>query len=455
MEENKRSNFTSKLGFILAAAGSAVGLGNIWRFPYLVAKYGGGTFLITYIILAVTFGFTLMTAEIAIGRKTGLSAIGAFKKLDKRFGFLGLLASLVPVIILPYYSVIGGWVMKYIGAFLKSNAFDAAKDGYFTGFISSTKEPLIWFAIFVLLTSVIVVFGVEKGIEQVSKFLMPILVVLTVGVSVYVLTLDGAIDGLKYYILPHTADFSYKTVVAALGQLFYSMSLAMGIMITYGSYMKKSTNLQSSVKQIELFDTGIAFFSGLMIVPAVFIFSGGDKAALGAGPGLMFITLPKVFETMTLGKVVGIAFFVLVFFAALTSAISLMETIVSIFMDRFKWNRTFTCIVVTAYVLFMGIPSSLGFGALSGVAPLGMSILDFMDFTSNNLLMPIVSLGTCFFVAYIIKPKAVIDEAEAEGAEFKNKKIFNFIIKYVAPICLLIILITSVLAALGVKAFAL
>ena len=455
MEENKRSNFTGKLGFILAAAGSAVGLGNIWRFPYLVAKYGGGTFLITYIVLAVTFGFTLMTAEIAIGRKTGLSAIGAFKKLDKRFGFLGLLASLVPVIILPYYSVIGGWVMKYIGAFLKSNAFDAAKDGYFTGFIGSTKEPLIWFAIFVLLTSVIVVFGVEKGIEQVSKFLMPILVVLTVGVSAYVLTLDGAIDGLKYYILPHTADFSYKTVVAALGQLFYSMSLAMGIMITYGSYMKKSTNLQTSVKQIELFDTGIAFFSGLMIVPAVFIFSGGDKAALGAGPGLMFITLPKVFETMTLGKVVGIAFFVLVFFAALTSAISLMETIVSIFMDRFKWNRTFTCIVVTAYVLLMGIPSSLGFGALSGVAPLGMSILDFMDFTSNNLLMPIVSLGTCFFVAYIIKPKAVIEEAEAEGAEFKNKKLFNFIIKYVAPVCLLIILVTSVLAALGVKAFAL
>ena len=455
MEETNRSNFTGKLGFILAAAGSAVGLGNIWRFPYLVAKYGGGTFLLTYIVLAVTFGFTLMTAEIAIGRKTGLSAIGAFKKLDKRFGFLGLLASLVPVIILPYYSVIGGWVMKYIGAFLRSNAFDAAKDGYFTGFISSTKEPIMWFAIFVLLTAVIVVFGVEKGIEQVSKFLMPVLVVLTVGVSVYVLTLDGAIDGLKYYILPHTADFSYKTVVAALGQLFYSMSLAMGIMITYGSYMKKSTNLQSSVKQIELFDTGIAFFSGLMIVPAVFIFSGGDKAALGAGPGLMFITLPKVFETMSLGKIVGIAFFVLVFFAALTSAISLMETIVSIFMDRFRWNRTFTCVVVTAYVLLMGIPSSLGFGALSGVTPLGMSILDFMDFTSNNLLMPIVSLGTCFFVAYIIKPKTVIDEAEAEGAQFKNKKLFNFIIKYVAPVCLLIILVTSVLAALGFKAFAL
>ena len=455
MEENNRSNFTGKLGFILAAAGSAVGLGNIWRFPYLVAKYGGGTFLLTYIVLAVTFGFTLMTAEIAIGRKTGLSAIGAFKKLDKRFGFLGLLASLVPVIILPYYSVIGGWVMKYIGTFISSNAFDAAKDDYFTGFISNTQEPIIWFSIFILLTAVIVVFGVEKGIEQVSKFLMPLLVVLTVGVSVYVLTLDGAMEGLKYYILPHTSDFSYKTIVAALGQLFYSMSLAMGIMITYGSYMKKNTSLQSSVKQIEVFDTGIAFFAGLMIVPAVFIFSGGDKSALSAGPGLMFITLPKVFETMTFGRVLGIAFFVLVFFAALTSAISLMETIVSIFMDKFHWKRTFTCLVVTAYALLMGIPSSLGFGALSGVAPLGMSILDFWDFTSNNLLMPIVSLGTCLFVAYIIKPKTIIDEARVGGAKFTHEKMFNFIIKYIAPVCLLVILITSILAALGVKAFAL
>ena len=455
MEENNRSNFTGKLGFILAAAGSAVGLGNIWRFPYLVAKYGGGTFLLTYIILAVTFGFTLMTAEIAIGRKTGLSAIGAFKKLDKRFGFLGLLASLVPVIILPYYSVIGGWVMKYIRTFISSNAFDAAKDDYFSNFIGSTQEPIIWFAIFILLTSVIVVFGVEKGIEQVSKFLMPLLVILTIGVSVYVLTLDGAIEGLKYYILPHTSDFSYKTVVAALGQLFYSMSLAMGIMITYGSYMKKTTSLQSSVKQIEVFDTGIAFFAGLMIVPAVFIFSGGDKSALSAGPGLMFITLPKVFETMTFGKILGIAFFVLVFFAALTSAISLMETIVSIFMDKFHWKRTFTCLVVTAYALLMGIPSSLGFGALSGVTPLGMSILDFWDFTSNNLLMPIVSLGTCFFVAYIIKPKAIIDEAKIGGAKFTHEKMFNFIIKYIAPVCLLVILITSILATLGVKAFAL
>ena len=304
MNEN-RSNFTSKIGFILAAAGSAVGLGNIWRFPYLVAKYGGGTFLLCYIILAITFGFTLMVAEIALGRKTGLSAIGAFKKLDKRFGFLGVLAAVVPIIILPYYSVIGGWVIKYFATFVTGGTKAAAGDDYFTTFIGGVKSPILWFALFVVFTAVVVILGVEKGIETVSKFLMPVLVVLTIGISIYVLTMDGAMEGLKYYIMPHMSDFSVKTLLAAMGQLFYSMSLAMGIMITYGSYMKKSTSLEGSVRQIEIFDTGIAFFAGLMIVPAVFIFSGGDQSALSAGPGLMFITLPKVFASMPMGGFVG------------------------------------------------------------------------------------------------------------------------------------------------------
>lgn len=450
-----RSNFTGKIGFILAAAGSAVGLGNIWRFPYLVAKYGGGTFLLCYIILAVTFGFTLMTAEIALGRKTGLSAIGAFKKLDKRFGFLGVLASIVPIIILPYYSVIGGWVIKYFGTFISGGTKAAAGDTYFTDFIGSVKSPIIWFVLFVAFTAVVVIFGVEKGIENVSKFLMPILVVLTVGISIYVLTMDGAMEGLKYYIMPHMSDFSVKTLLAAMGQLFYSMSLAMGIMITYGSYMKKSTNLESSVRQIEIFDTGIAFFAGLMIVPAVFTFSGGDESALGAGPGLMFITLPKVFASMPMGGVIGTVFFVLVFFAALTSAISLMETIVSIFMDKFKWTRKFTCIVVTAYVLLMGIPSSLGFGVWDFIQPLGMSILDFMDFISNSVLMPVVALFTCIFVGFVIKPKTIIEEASTEGTKFRSKGLFTVMIRYIAPLFLIAILISSVLGAFGFEFFSL
>ena len=448
--KSSRSNFTSRVGFILSAAGSAVGLGNIWRFPYLAAQYGGGTFLLCYIILAVTFGFALMTAEIALGRKTGLSAIGAFSALNQRYRFVGVLVTLVPVIIFPYYSVIGGWVIKYFFTFLTGGVSAAAEDNYFTGFISGVSEPIVWFLIFTAIAASVVICGVEKGIEKVSKIMMPLLVVLTVGISLYVLTIDGAIDGVKYYILPHMSDFSIKTLLSAMEQLFYSMSLAMGIMITYGSYMKKSTNLESSVRQIEIFDTGIAFFAGLMIVPAVFAFSGGDPSALKAGPGLMFITLPKVFASIKLGGFLGTVFFVLVFFAAITSAISLMETIVSILMDFFHWSRRKTSILVFLYSLLMGIPSSLGFGIWDFIQPLGMSILDAWDFISNSVLMPIVALLTCFFVGFVIKPQTIIEEACAEGASFKGKHLFTVVIKWVAPIILVAILISSILNALGI-----
>lgn len=446
----KRSNFTSKLGFVLAASGSAVGLGNIWRFPYLAAKYGGGTFLLIYLVLAVTFGFTLMTAEISIGRKTGLSAIGAFKSLDRRFGFVGVLAAAVPIIIFPYYSVIGGWVVKYFSVFVSGGVEKAAGDTYFTDFISGTFEPIGWFFLFMAVTSLIVLCGVEKGIEKVSKFMMPVLVVLTVIIAVYSLTLDGAMEGLVYYIKPHMADVSAKTILAAMGQLFYSMSLAMGIMITYGSYMKKENNLESSVRQIDLFDTGIAFLAGLMIIPAVFAFSGGDRSALNAGPGLMFMTLPKVFAGMKFGGVIGIIFFVLVFFAALTSAISLMETIVSIFRDKFGWGRKGASIFVTVLSLALGIPSSLGFGPLGFISWMGMSVLDIMDFVSNSVLMPIVAFFTCIFIGFIIKPKTISDEVKVTDGTFKAEKMFNVIIKWVAPIFLVLILGSSVASALGV-----
>lgn len=446
----KRSNFSSKLGFVLAAAGSAVGLGNIWRFPYLAAKYGGGTFLLIYLILAVTFGFTLMIAEIALGRKTGLSAIGAFKSLDKRFGFLGVLAALVPIIIFPYYSVIGGWVVKYFAVFVSGGVQKSAGDTYFTDFISGTIEPIGWFFLFLALTAIVVLCGVEKGIEKVSKFMMPILVVLTIIIAVYGLTLDGAMEGLAYYIQPHMADVSAKTILAAMGQLFYSMSLAMGIMVTYGSYMKKDNNLESSVRQIELFDTGIAFLAGLMIIPAVFAFSDGDRSALGAGPGLMFMTLPKVFASMKFGGAIGTIFFVLVFFAALTSAISLMETIVSIFRDKFGWSRRFAGIFVAILAAAMGIPSSLGFGPLSFISWMNMSILDIMDFVSNSVLMPIVAFFTCIFVGFIIKPKTIADEVKVTDGKFKAEGMFNIVIKWIAPIFLVLILGSSIANALGI-----
>jgi len=445
----KRSSFTGKLGFVLAAAGSAVGLGNIWRFPYLAAKYGGGIFLFVYLIIAVTFGFALMTAEIAIGRKTGQSAISAFKALDKRFSFIGYLASIVPVIILPYYSVIGGWVCKYFVVFVSGAAEASAKDGYFENFIANPIEPMGWFFLFLALTAIIVLLGVEKGIEKVSKWMMPLLVVLSVVVAVYSMCLPGAWDGVLYYITPDFSHFSAKTVLAAMGQLFYSMSLAMGIMITYGSYMKKDVSIESSTRQIEIFDTAIAFMAGLMIIPAVFSFSGGDESALGKGPGLMFITLPKVFESMPGGTIIGAVFFILVFFAALTSSISLMETVVSIVRDKTKLSRKSACIVVFIASLLLGIPSSLGFGALSNVTIAGLTFLDMFDFISNSVLMPIVAFLTCIFVGYILKPKALIEEVEFNG-KFKAKTLFTIVIKYIAPICIILILISSVLDVLGI-----
>ena len=448
--DSKRSSFTGKIGFVLAAAGSAVGLGNIWRFPYLAAKYGGGIFLLIYIALALTFGYSLMVAEIAIGRKTQVSAIGAFNKLDKRFTFVGWIAAIVPVIIMPYYSVIGGWVTKYFVGFATGQGSQMAGEGYFVNYIGTTVEPIVWFFVFISLTALVVLLGVNKGVEKVSKFMMPVLVVLILFIAIYTIcTLDGAVDGVIYYIKPDFANFSLMTVVSAMGQLFYSMSLAMGIMITFGSYMKKDVSIEGAVGQIEIFDTGVAFLAGLMIIPAVFSFSGGDKAALGKGPGLMFDTLPKVFETMPFGGVIGAVFFGMVLLAALTSSISLMETIVSIACDKFKLKRRFACLLILAASLILGAVSSLGYSAWSGVSILGMPLLDFFDFISNSVMMPIVALVTCVFVGYFLTPSAIAEEVESSG-KFSRKRIFVIMIKYVAPVFILAILVSSVLDAFGI-----
>jgi len=449
MSNEKRSSFTGKLGFVLAAAGSAVGLGNIWRFPYLAAKYGGGIFLLVYILLAVTFGFALMTAETALGRKTGLSAIGAFKELNKKYAFIGYIVAFIPAIILPYYSVIGGWVMKYLWVFLSGGIKDAANDAYFGAFISQTWQPVFWFFLYISVTAIVVLFGVEKGVERVSKIMMPVLVVLSIFIAAYSVFLPGAMDGVLYYILPDFSKFSATTVLAAMGQLFYSMSLAMGIMITYGSYMKKDVSLESSVKQIEYFDTGIAFMAGLMIIPAVFSFSGGTPEALGKGPSLMFVTLPKVFENMMGGTYIGVLFFILVLFAALTSSISLMETVLSIICDKLKVSRKISCLIVFVFSVTLGLLSTLGYGPLATVKIIGMQFLDFFDFISNSVLMPIVAFLTCVFVGYIIKPSSVIEEVELSG-RFKNKNLFVFVIKYLAPVFIVLILVSSVLDAFGI-----
>lgn len=449
--EAKRSSFSGKIGFILAAAGSAVGLGNIWRFPYLAAKYGGGIFLLVYLILSVTFGFALMCAEIAIGRKTGQSAINAYGSLNKKFGFIGLLGSIVPMIILPYYCVIGGWVTKYFSVFVSGDMAAATNSAYFGTFVSQPFEPIGWFLLFLGLTALIVLFGVEKGVEKVSKVMMPVLVILTLGIAVFVMCIPGAMSGVKYYVVPDFSKFSVNTVLGAMGQLFYSMSLSMGIMITYGSYMKKDVSIESSVHSIELFDTGIAFLAGMMIIPAIFACGNPTVDLAKPGPSLMFVVLPKVFNELgsVMGTVVGAFFFLLVFFAALTSSISLMETVVSIFRDKFGWGRKFTCVIVFLLCLLLGIPSSLGFGAWDFISLNGMTILDIFDFATNSIIMPIVALLTCIFVGYILKPHVLSEEIALTG-KFKKRRMFEIIIKYIAPICILLILISSVLDGLGI-----
>ena len=449
----KRGGFGSKIGFILAAAGSAVGLGNIWRFPYLAAKYGGGIFLLIYLIFAVTFGFTLMITEIAIGRKTGKSVIGAYKDVNKHFAPLGWIAAAVPALILPYYCVIGGWVMKYMVEFLSVHGHRIATETYgdsnlsfFENFISHPLQPTIFFVIYVIVNALVVMLGVQKGIETLSKFLMPVLLILIFGIGIYTLTLDGALEGLKYYVLPNFKDFTFeqllKTIVGAMGQLFYSMSLAMGIMITYGSYMRKEDALEQSVRQIEVFDTFVAFLAGLIIVPSVFVFSGGNTDQLNAGPSLMFKTLPAVFDSMPAGDIIGGAFFILVTLAALTSSISLMETVTAVVMEKFRLNRVASCFVVIGITLVLGMLSVLGYSSWSEVKLLGMQFLDFFDFITNNVMMPILAFFTCILIGYVAKTSYIEDEVLHGQDRFSAKHLFRIMIKFVCPVCMIIILLT-------------
>lgn len=450
--EKKRNTFSGGLGFVLAAAGSAVGLGNIWRFPYLAAKYGGGIFLLVYIILVFTFGYSLMIAENAIGRKSGKSPLDAFRDLNKKWAFLGVISLIIPCIILPYYNVIGGWVLRYIVAYASGTAQAAAGESYFADMLAQPWVLLAGQTVYTFINVMILMRGVQKGVERVCTILMPILVVLAIAISVYSISLPGAMSGVKYFLIPDFSNFSISSVLAAMGQMFYSLSLAMGIMVAYGSYLPKNSSLEKNVGKIELFDTFIAVIAGLMIIPAVFAFSGGDPDALNKGPGLMFQTLPKVFASMPLSNVMGAAFFILVFAAAITSSVSIMETIVACICDRFGWERKKSVLVVGILSWLVSFLPCLGYSVLSWVKILGFDILDFMDFITNAVLMPVCSLLTCLFVSVGIGVKVIEEEVTISG-EFKRRRLFNVMIKYVAPVFVCAILISSVLEAFGVIAF--
>lgn len=447
----KRSSFSGKIGFVLAAAGASVGLGNIWRFPYLAAKYGGGIFLLVYIVLALTFGYAMIMAETSLGRMTGKSPVGAYGAFGKtKWRSLGgWINAVIPILIVPYYSVIGGWVIKYLAEYLMGHGSQLAADGYFSTFISSGVSTELCFVVFALFTLSIIFAGVRNGIERVSKLMMPILVVLSLIIAVYSVTRPGALAGVKYFLVPNFQDFSWMTVVSAMGQVFYSLSIAMGILITFGSYMKKDVSIEGSTRNVEIFDTAIAIMAGLMIIPAVFAFSGGSAENLKAGPSLMFITIPKVFDSMGMGTVVGILFFLLVLFAAVTSSIALTESAVSTFEDEFGWGRRKATVMIGIVMLALGSLSSLGYGPLAGVTILGMQFLDFFDFLTNSVMMPIAAIATCLLVSRVVGLDAMEQEVTLEGGSFRRKKIFCVMIRYICPIFAVIILLSSVANAFG------
>ena len=460
MTEKKRGSFSGSIGFVLAAAGSAVGLGNIWRFPYLAAKDNGGLFIFCYLILVVTFGFTLLITEIAIGRKTKQSPLTAYGKINKKFGFLGSLATLVPIIILPYYCAIGGWVFKYFIDFISGKGTLAAQDGYFSNFISGKSEPIIWLLVFIAATAGVVLGGVDKGIEKMGKILMPILVILIIGISIFSLTLkytDEAtgitrtgLQGLKLYLIPNFEGVTFKqfflVIMDAMGQLFYSISVAMGIMVAYGSYVPDKTNINKSINQIEIFDTVVAILAGLMIVPAVYVFAGTE--GMSAGPGLMFISLPKVFNQMgKVGIVIGIVFFLMVIFAAVSSSVSIMEAIVASIMDKFKLSRKKSAVLVTVYAVVLGIIVCLGYNVFYFELKLpngsAAQLLDLMDYISNSFLMPFISLLTSILIGWVVKPHWIISEVEKNGEHFRRARLYYIMIRYIVPPVMLILFLVS------------
>lgn len=457
----KKSSFSGSLGFVLAAAGSAVGVGNIWRFPTLAAKHGGGLFLIVYLILVLTFGFSLLMTDIAIGRKTGKSSLEAFKAVHTKWGFLGKLTFVVPSIIITYYVVIGGWILKYMVSSVTEFTATAKAD-YFTSFITSKAPPIFWMLVYLAITAFIVYCGVEKGIERFSKIIMPALFVLIIGISVFSLATKSEPDangdvrtglqGLWVYIKPDFTGLTFKgfmsVLLDAMSQLFFSLSVAMGIMITYGSYVKKDVNLNKSVAQIEIFDTIVAFLAGLMVVPAVYVFMGTE--GMKAGPGLIFQSLPQVFNAMGFaGRIVGPIFFIMVAFAALTSSVSIMEAIVGAAMETFKTSRKKISIIIALLSAAAAVVVCLGYNVLSfGIAlptgATGQNLLDVLDYISNSLLMPIISLLTCIVIGWVVKPKWVIDEVESSGAKFGRKKLYTIMIKYVAPALMILLFLQSI-----------
>ncbi len=449
----KRGQWASNIGFILAAAGSAVGLGNIWKFPGKVAANGGGAFILIYLIIIAIVGFSVMLAELSLGRHTHKNIVGTFNQIDKRFSFIGKLGVLTAFVIASYYCVVGGWVFRYIIEYISGAAFGGNYETYFVGLISSGAESIILQLAFLVMCVLVIVRGVSGGIEKVSKFLMPVLLVILVAITVRSLTLDGAAEGLAFMLTFNFEDITMESIAIAMGQAFFSLSLGMSIMVTYGSYVAKDENLVKSTTSICIIDTMVALLAAFAIIPAVTA-TGTD---MGMGAGFAFIALPAVFEQMPFGNFFGLLFFVLLFFAAFTSAISIIEGVVAYVSEEFKMSRTKATAIISTAAFVVGIGYSLSQGAVAlnipwfnedGFLSLGNAMEQFTD----NLALPLGALLTSLFVGFIWKPENAIAEVEQGGKfKFAISKAWSISIKFVCPIVLGIILFYTLVLGVGLS----
>ena len=455
--DKKRAQWSSKLGFLLAAAGSAVGLGNIWKFPGRAFEGGGGTFLLVYLVLVVLLGIPLMLTELALGRASQSNAIGAFKALGhKRFAWVGWAGVLGAFVIACYYCHVGGWVLRYVFAY----AFDAPavyadSPGYFHAMLGlrpdgTTAFPWVavgFAAAFTALTALVILRGVSAGIERFNKIGMPALLVLLLVLLIRTLTLPGAAPGARYLLSFDFGKLTFDTVLSALGQAFYSLSIGMAILITYGSYLPPDEDIPKNSVLISLMDTLVAVLSGFIIIPAVFATLGADQ--VGKGGGFAFVSLAGVFERMSGGRVFGTLFYLLLLFAALTSSVSILESIVAFLTERFGWRRRGATLGLGAVVFLIGCLYTCSQAAfpLRGVwldLSSGLSFpafCDFLEYLSDRLLIPLAALGSCIFVGWVWKPEQVIREAERSGTRFPLAALYRFMIKYAAPAAILVILV--------------
>ena len=437
----KREHWGSRLGFIMATAGSAVGLGNIWKFPYMAGDNGGAAFIIIYLALVFTIGLSVLLAEIMIGRASQSDAINAFKKLGPgAFSIVGYMGIAAAFMILSFYCVVAGWTIDYVFKFA-SGAFtgmDAAALGEaFGGFISDPVKPIIYQAIFVALTVMVVLGGVANGIERAGKILMPILFLILIALVIRSITLPGAEKGLAFFLAPDFSKISGATIMAALGQAFFSLSLGMGAILTYGSYLDGEANLGKSAWQVTFLDTSVAILAGLAILPAVFAF-GMDP---GAGPGLTFVTLPAVFMSMPGGIFFGTLFFLLLTIAALTSSISLLEPLVAFFSSK-GYTRTQITITSGFLSFLLGIPCSLAMGIWGDFTIFGKNFFDLMDFLTSNLILPIGGFLIAIFVGWVITPRA-LKEVCGDNAPGFLANVWIFILRFIAPVAILLILLSG------------